>query len=59
MFRCFLIKKRNDRAMDYVNTTQQQDPSLYEGVGQALDVHNYEQLSRREHFNNNANFSNN
>ncbi|CAG2199625.1 unnamed protein product [Mytilus edulis] len=59
MFRCFLIRNRNDRAMEYVNTTQQQDPSLYEGVTQTFDVHNYEQLSRREHLYNNANFSNN
>ncbi|CAC5388059.1 unnamed protein product [Mytilus coruscus] len=57
--RCLLRRNRNDRSVDYVNTIQEQDPSLYEGVGQALDVHNYEQLSRREHLYNNDNFSNN
>ncbi|CAC5379341.1 unnamed protein product [Mytilus coruscus] len=58
-FRCLLRRNRNDRSVDYVNTIQEQDPSLYEGVGQASDVHNYEQLSRREHLYNNDNFSNN
>ncbi|CAC5404102.1 unnamed protein product [Mytilus coruscus] len=56
--RCLLVRNRNDRSLDYVNTTQQQDPSLYEGVDHALDVHNYEQLARREHLYNNANLSN-
>ncbi|CAC5404101.1 unnamed protein product [Mytilus coruscus] len=57
--RCLLRRNRNDRSVDYVNTIQQQDSSLYEGVGHALDVHNYEQLPRREHVYNNANFSDN
>ncbi|CAC5408248.1 ALCAM [Mytilus coruscus] len=56
-FRCLLMRNRNDRSADYVNTTQQQNPSLYEEVGHTLDVHNYEQLSRIEHLYNNANFS--
>ncbi|CAG2186899.1 unnamed protein product [Mytilus edulis] len=48
-FRSLLMTNPNDRSADYVNTTQQQNPSLYEGVGQDLDVHNYEQLSRMGH----------
>ncbi|CAG2201836.1 unnamed protein product [Mytilus edulis] len=58
-FRCFLRRKNNDISVDYVNTVHQQDPSLYEGVGQTLDEHNYEQLSRMEHVYNNTNFSSN
>ncbi|CAG2201837.1 unnamed protein product [Mytilus edulis] len=47
MLSCLLVRNRNDRSLDYVNTTQQQVPSLYEGVDNRLDVHNYEQLARR------------
>lgn len=50
------MKSRNDRSVDYVNTTQQQNPSLYEVVDSAIDIHNYEQLSRREHVYENTNF---
>ncbi|XP_063446592.1 uncharacterized protein LOC134726125 [Mytilus trossulus] len=55
---CFLTRNHNDRSLDYVNTPQQQDPSLYEGVDHGLDVHNYEQLARRDHLNNNAYLNN-
>lgn len=56
-FRCLLIRYRNNRSADYVNTTQQQNSSFYEGVCQALDEHNYEQLSKMEHLYNNINLS--
>ncbi|XP_076075851.1 uncharacterized protein LOC143046578 [Mytilus galloprovincialis] len=55
---CLLTRNHNDSSLDYVNTTQQQDPSLYEGVDHGLDVHNYEQLARRDHLNDNANLTN-
>ncbi|VDI11395.1 Hypothetical predicted protein [Mytilus galloprovincialis] len=58
-FRCLLRRNHPDRSVDYVNTIHQQDPSLYEGVGQASDEHNYEPLSRMEHVYNNTNLSNN
>lgn len=55
MLSCLLLRNRNERSLDYVNTTQQQIPSLYEGVDNRLDVHNYEQLARREDLYNNTN----
>lgn len=53
-----LIRKSDDRSADYVNTTTQQQASLYEGVGQTLDVHNYEQMARAEHLYNNTHLHN-
>lgn len=41
-----------------VNTTQQQN-SPYDGVGHVLDVHNYAELSTREHQYTNTNLSSN
>ncbi|CAC5367986.1 unnamed protein product [Mytilus coruscus] len=43
--KCLLMRNRNDRSLDDVNTIQQQDLSLYERVDHALDEHYYEQLS--------------
>ncbi|CAC5408233.1 unnamed protein product [Mytilus coruscus] len=47
----------HDRSEVYVNTTHQQNASLYEGVDNALDVHDYGQLSSREHEYTNTNFT--
>ncbi|XP_052072191.1 uncharacterized protein LOC127710402 [Mytilus californianus] len=54
--RCPLTVNCRNITEDYVNTTQQHN-SLYEGVGHVLDVHNYEELSTREHQYTNTNFS--
>lgn len=44
-----LIRKKDDRSADYVNTTPQQQLSMYEGFGQISDAHIYEQMARTEH----------
>ncbi|CAC5406277.1 unnamed protein product [Mytilus coruscus] len=57
--KCLLVRTSHDRSADYVNTTQQQHLSLFEGVGRTLDVHNYEQIARTEHLYNNTNLRSN
>ncbi|CAC5408230.1 unnamed protein product [Mytilus coruscus] len=52
-----LICPCHDSSVNYESTTHQQDLSLYEGVGRALDVHDYGQLASREHQYTNTNFS--
>ncbi|XP_071133328.1 CD166 antigen-like [Mytilus edulis] len=51
ILRCSLPKTTNNKSIDYVDTTQQQNPSFYEEVGNcnAADLHNYEQLSSTDH----------
>ncbi|XP_071133327.1 cell adhesion molecule 2-like [Mytilus edulis] len=51
------IRNLNDRSLDYVNTIQQQDLSLYESVGHALEVRHYDQPSTGEHQYTNTNLS--
>ncbi|CAC5420446.1 unnamed protein product [Mytilus coruscus] len=57
--KCLLMRNRNDRSLDYVNTIHQHDLSLYEGVDHALEVHNYDQISTGEHQYTNTNLSSN
>ncbi|CAC5406274.1 unnamed protein product [Mytilus coruscus] len=41
ILRCSLPKTSNDKSTDYVNTTQQQNPSLYEEVGNCNAAENF------------------